>query len=188
MTRQVGPLERQAEHAKVYLKKKEELKECDQNLFLLEMERMDTELEGLEEKCGITEHQQAEIRQKFEGIKSRYEELEKQVAQADEQIGELQQSMNDTGVSKEKLEGQINVLLSWKRGHSANAKFLPSLLPSAAPFRLSLSAMSPAFLSANASSARFHECRLPVPSAGCCNPRLPSAGGPHRPAVPPHGF
>ena len=62
---------------------------------------MDTELEGLEEKCGITEHQQAEIRQKFEGIKSRYEELEKQVAQADEQIGELQQSMNDTGVSKE---------------------------------------------------------------------------------------
>lgn len=110
LTRQVGPLERQAEHAKVYLKKKEELKECDQNLFLLEMERMDTELEGLEEKCGITEHQQAEIRQKFEGIKSRYEELEKQVAQADEQIGELQQSMNDTGVSKEKLEGQINVL------------------------------------------------------------------------------
>lgn len=71
---------------------------------------MDTELEGLEEKCGITEHQQAEIRKKFEGIKSRYEELEKQVAQADEQIGELQQSMNDTGVSKEKLEGQINVL------------------------------------------------------------------------------
>ena len=110
LTRQVGPLERQAEHAKVYLKKKEELKECDQNLFLLEMERMDTELEGLEEKCGITEHQQAEIRQKFEGIKSRYEEFEKQVAQADEQIGELQQSMNDTGVSKEKLEGQINVL------------------------------------------------------------------------------
>ena len=110
LTRQVGPLERQAEHAKVYLKKKEELKECDQNLFLLEMERMDTELKGLEEKCGITEHQQAEIRQKFEGIKSRYEELEKQVAQADEQIGELQQSMNDTGVSKEKLEGQINVL------------------------------------------------------------------------------
>ena len=96
--------------AKVYLKKKEELKECDQNLFLLEMERMDTELEGLEEKCGITEHQQAEIRQKFEGIKSRYEELEKQVAQADEQIGELQQGLNDTGVSKEKLEGQINVL------------------------------------------------------------------------------
>ena len=35
---------------------------------------------------------------------------EKQVAQADEQIGELQQSMNDTGVSKEELEGQINVL------------------------------------------------------------------------------
>ena len=54
LTRQVGPLERQAEHAKVYLKKKEELKEGDQNLFLLEMERMDTELEGLEEKSSMT--------------------------------------------------------------------------------------------------------------------------------------
>ena len=57
-----------------------------------------------------TEHQQAEIRQKFEGIKSRYEELEKQVAQADEQIGELQQSMNDTGVRKKNWRDRSNVL------------------------------------------------------------------------------
>ena len=110
LERQVGPLERQAEHAKVYLKKKEELKSCDQSLFLLEMERMNTELQGLEQKCGITEHQQTETRQKFEQIKARYEELDEQVAQADAQISSLQQNMNETGVSKEKLEGQINVL------------------------------------------------------------------------------
>ena len=42
LERQVGPLERQAEHAKIYLKKKEELKDCDRNLFLIEMERMNT--------------------------------------------------------------------------------------------------------------------------------------------------
>lgn len=42
--------------------------------------------------------------------KTRYEELEENVAKADERIGELQQRMNETGVSREKLEGQINVL------------------------------------------------------------------------------
>ncbi len=110
LERQVGPLERQAEHARIYLKKKEELKDCDKNLFLLEMNRMNTELQELEQKCGITQHQQNETSQKFEKARSRYEELEEMVANADEQISTLQQSMNDTGVSREKLEGQINVL------------------------------------------------------------------------------
>ena len=110
LARQVGPLERQAEHARIYLKKKEELKDCDKNLFLLEMDRMNAELQELEQKCGITQHQQNETSQKFEKARSRYEELEEMVANADEQIGTLQQSMNDTGVSREKLEGQINVL------------------------------------------------------------------------------
>ena len=54
LERQVGPLERQAEHAKINLKKKEELKDCDRNLFLIEMDRMNAELRELEQKCGIT--------------------------------------------------------------------------------------------------------------------------------------
>ena len=110
LERQVGPLERQAEHAKIYLKKKDELKDCDRNLFLIEMDRMNTELQELEKKCGITEHQQQETTQNFEKAKARYEELEENVAKADEHISALQQRMNETGVSREKLEGQINVL------------------------------------------------------------------------------
>ena len=110
LERQVGPLERQAEHAKIYLKKKEELKDCDRNLYLLEMDRMNTELQEVEEKCGIAEHQQKETSQNFEKAKARYEELEENIAKADERISALQQRMNETGVSREKLEGQINVL------------------------------------------------------------------------------
>ena len=41
LERQVGPLERQAEKARIYLKKKEELKEYDVNMFLLEVERVE---------------------------------------------------------------------------------------------------------------------------------------------------
>ena len=40
LERQVGPLERQSETARIYLKKKEELKTLDVNMFLLEMERI----------------------------------------------------------------------------------------------------------------------------------------------------
>ena len=44
LERQVGPLERQAEKARIYLKKKEELKTLDVNLFLLDYERIAKEL------------------------------------------------------------------------------------------------------------------------------------------------
>ncbi len=44
-------------------------------------------LRELEQKCGITEHQQKETTQNFEKAKTRYEELEENVAKADERIG-----------------------------------------------------------------------------------------------------
>ena len=37
-------MERQAEKAKIFLKKREELKKNDVNLFLMEMERIDAQL------------------------------------------------------------------------------------------------------------------------------------------------
>ena len=47
LTRQLEPLERQSETAKIYLKKKEELKILDINMFLLEMERIRNDLNPL---------------------------------------------------------------------------------------------------------------------------------------------
>ena len=44
LTRQLGPLERQSEKAKIFLKKKEELKVLDMNLFLLESRRMEQQI------------------------------------------------------------------------------------------------------------------------------------------------
>ena len=49
LTRQIGPLERQAETAKVYLLKRDELKRYDVNLFLLEYDRLRKELEQTQE-------------------------------------------------------------------------------------------------------------------------------------------
>ncbi len=57
LERQIGPLERQAEKAKDYLRKKEELKKYDVNVFLLDMARIKEQLSELEEKCGNTQRE-----------------------------------------------------------------------------------------------------------------------------------
>ena len=53
LEKQVAPLERQSEKAKIYLKKKEILKNLDVNVFLLENERLRQQLEQTQEKLSI---------------------------------------------------------------------------------------------------------------------------------------
>src|SRR5574344_1608480 len=48
LEKQLGPLEKQSEKAKIYLKKKEELKTLDVNMFLLENNRIKEQLEQVE--------------------------------------------------------------------------------------------------------------------------------------------
>ena len=73
LERQVGPLERQAEKARIYLKKKEELKEYDVNMFLLEVERIEAQLKEVEGKYHIADEESKEASQSYENIKSEYE-------------------------------------------------------------------------------------------------------------------
>ena len=44
LEKQIGPLEKQSETAKIYLKKKEELKTLDVNMFLLENQRLQEQM------------------------------------------------------------------------------------------------------------------------------------------------
>ena len=57
LEKQVGPLEKQAEKAREYLKKKEELKKLDINYFLLENERKLDEKTALAEKLNVANEQ-----------------------------------------------------------------------------------------------------------------------------------
>ena len=53
LEKQIGPLEKQSEKAKIYLKKKEELKTLDVNVFLLENGRLKEQLEEIINKYQI---------------------------------------------------------------------------------------------------------------------------------------
>ena len=110
LERQVGPLERQAEKARVYLKKKEELKTYDVNMFLMEAEHIEQELSGVQEKYRIADAQQKEANDSYERIKSDYEKTEQDMAAMDEKIESIRENLGSTTVMKGKLEGQINVL------------------------------------------------------------------------------
>ena len=70
LTRQLEPLERQSETAKIYLKKKEELKILDINMFLLEMERIRNDLAKVEDRYRIAE-EQLRARKRLLSIRSR---------------------------------------------------------------------------------------------------------------------
>lgn len=110
LERQVGPLERQAEKARIYLKKKEELKTYDVNMFLLEVERIEGALKEVQEKYNIADQEMQGARESYESVKSEYERMEQDMAAMDEKLNSIREELNHSTVTKGKLEGQINVL------------------------------------------------------------------------------
>ena len=110
LERQVGPLERQAEKARIYLKKKEELKTLDVNMFLFETERIDHQLAEVKEKYAIADKQYQEAKDNYEKIKAEYEKLEQDIDSCDTRINEIRESMSQSAVNKNRLESQIEIL------------------------------------------------------------------------------
>lgn len=110
LERQLGPLERQSEKAHLYLKKKEELKNYDVNMFLLEVERIEHQLEEVGKNFGIANEHLGQTREQHEKMKAEYEKMEAAMESMDEKISQIKDSIAGTNVMKGKLEGQINVL------------------------------------------------------------------------------
>ncbi len=110
LERQVGPLERQSEKARLYLKKREELKAYDVNLFLMEMEQSGQQLESLGEKTQIVERDLKAANDAYADIKAEYSRVEQEMQQADERLAAIRKELGDATVLQEKLEGQANVL------------------------------------------------------------------------------
>ena len=110
LTRQLTPLEKQAETAKIYLKKRDELKVLDVNMFLLEMEESRTELAALEEKLAISERDLKENSQKYESIRIEYDRLEEKIGGLDGQIDSKRARNNENQLKRQQLAGQMEVL------------------------------------------------------------------------------
>ena len=110
LERQVGPLEKQSETAKEYLKKKEELKRLDVNIFLLDSERVKSSLTEIDEKLSIAQNDFDGANRESEKLKEEYGDVEALIASLDEEIESKRQKLSESGLLREKLEGEINVL------------------------------------------------------------------------------
>ncbi|MBQ9136842.1 MAG: chromosome segregation protein SMC [Lachnospiraceae bacterium] len=110
LEKQVKPLEKQSETAKIYLKKKEELKALDVNMFLLEHNRLKEQLSSVEEKFNIASKELETTGTKYEGIKEEYERIQSEIEGLEQAIEEARTNLTDTSVLRGKLEGEINVL------------------------------------------------------------------------------
>ena len=110
LEKQIGPLEKQSEKAKIYLKKREELKMVDVNMFLLENLRLQEQLKTSEEKYRIASDDFEETSKRYEQIKEEYEHIQEEMEALDKTIEEERATLTDTSVMRGKLEGEINVL------------------------------------------------------------------------------
>ena len=110
LEKQVGPLEKQAEVAKIYLKKKEELKSLDVNVFLLENNRLKEQLDSVLDKTRIATDEYDETNVRYENTKNEYEQIEEEIATLNDKIENARADLSNTNVLREKLEGEILVL------------------------------------------------------------------------------
>ena len=110
LTRQLEPLEKQSETAKIYLAKREELRELDVNLFLLDYEHTGKLLEELEEKLQNTESELEETKEAYEQTKVEYERLEQELEELNSRLEELKEWQQQNALTRQQHEGQIQVL------------------------------------------------------------------------------
>ena len=110
LEKQLGPLERQSETARQYLRKREELKRFDVNVFLLENARLREQLGDVEEKRSLAAKDLAETSQAYDGIREEYERIAEVLEKLEQSIEEARSTVTDVGLTRGKLEGEMNVL------------------------------------------------------------------------------
>lgn len=110
LEKQLGPLEKQSEKAREFLKKKEELKTYDINMFLLETARIQEHIASLEKNINDTARELDGAGERYDGMKQEYETVEEQVDLIDESIERAKSQLSETTILKQQLENQIALL------------------------------------------------------------------------------
>ena len=110
LTRQLGPLERQSETARIYLAKRDTLRELDVNSFLLENEETSRELKELDAKNTQATEELEENQKAYEQTKVEYDRLEEELEQLNSQMDQLREETQNKAIRRQQLDGEIKVL------------------------------------------------------------------------------
>ena len=110
LTRQLGPLERQSETAKIYLSKRDTLRELDVNMFLVENEQSSRQLEELGEKNETAKAQLSETQEAYDLTKVEYDRLDQELDELNQKMDTLREDMQNKALRRQQLDGEIKVL------------------------------------------------------------------------------
>lgn len=124
LEKQVGPLAKQSEAAKEYLRLKEELKKYDVNQFLMETESLRIQMKENGDKESIVSRDLEEAKQTSEGIRGEYDALDTYLSQLDENINRARNEKNQSSMEIGNLEGRINVLREQINTEQMNAEHI----------------------------------------------------------------
>ncbi len=110
LTRQLGPLERQSETARIYLARRDTLRELDVNSFLLENEETSRELKELDAKNTQANEELEENQKAYGQTKVEYDRLEEELEQLNIQMDQLREETQNKAIRRQQLDGEIKVL------------------------------------------------------------------------------
>ncbi len=110
LEKQVGPLARQSEKARQYLRLKEELKSLEIGAFFLESAEWRRKLTAAEERFSIVSGDLDQCRKEAEQLRTRYEALSEKSGALEKEMETHRSDLAEQKVQKESLEGQIRVL------------------------------------------------------------------------------
>ena len=116
LEKQVGPLAKQSETARIYLKHRDTLKQYDANMYLMSFYQLKKDSADIDDKIDIVSAQLKDSQENFEKIKSAYAEMEALMEQYDQNIAEDQEVCNQQALEKQRLEGTRNVFVSKLEG------------------------------------------------------------------------
>ena len=110
LEKQIGPLEKQSETAKEYLKKKEELKTYDINMFLLENARLKEQITHTEQLFSNAKDEFLRTEKEYEKTKTEYSKIEEKLDEIDYSMEHAKSQLTKTHLLKTQLENQIELL------------------------------------------------------------------------------
>lgn len=110
LSRQVGPLEKQAASAKEYLRLRDELKQYDIDAYAVESTKTESDLAALEKNLAITTRDYEDTNRSSEALKAKYERQQDSLNSLDAQISALRDEISDCQTNRQEKEGAVNVL------------------------------------------------------------------------------
>ncbi len=110
LTSQLGPLERQSATAKIYLQKKENLKDLEINLFLREMSDIEKKISDLTEKENNVKVSLDEVQTEYTEARKEYDRIAEEIEEMDKKISAVHDEGAEGNLKKQELKGKIDIL------------------------------------------------------------------------------